>query len=110
MMAMNLCRILILTALTVGSAAQRPQAQLHNNPGGPSQSNAIPANSDVESSLHDYLVTRAAGGAGKVPPRVMMSGNVSSGPTQVAVGLAVVSLHEIDVLSSVVEMSVWQRL
>ena len=106
---MILCRILILTALTVSSTAQRPQAQLLKPGGGP-QSNTFPANSDVESSLHDYLIKRAEGGAGKVPPRVMMSGNVSSGPTQVAVGLAVVSLHEIDVLSSAVEMSVWQRL
>lgn len=97
---------LILTALTVGAAAQRPVTQL-----------AVPgahppslSNSDEESSLHDYL-SQHPGGHVDVPPRVLLNGNASSsGPTQVDVGLAVVSLHEIDVLSGIVDMAVWQRL
>lgn len=40
----------------------------------------------------------------------MLSANASSSPTQVALGLAVVSLHEIDVVSGIVDMTVWQRM
>ena len=110
----GMIRALLLAAIAVGAAAQRPVTPLAV-PGGDATSNNnnnnLPSNSDVETSLHAHLQNQySAVGSVEVPPRVSLHGNTSSGPTQVAVGLAVVSLHHIDVLSGIVEMAVWQRL
>jgi hypothetical protein len=104
-----LIRALLLLVLTAGAAAQRPTAHLAVPGAAGATTSSLPhllSNSDREKSLHDHLTRHAQV---EVPPRVL-NANASSGPTQVSVGLAVVSLHHVDVLSGIVDMAVWQRL
>ena len=86
---------LVLLALGAATAQQVPT-------GG-----AAEVQSDVESELHVYLEAQA--GSAGVPPRVQ-NAQGTAGPTQVAVGIAIVSLHDVNVVSGTISMAIWQRM
>lgn len=69
---------------------------------------AVHAVSDTEAKLQAHLETAAAG-TRLVPPRVPAV-PASRSSTQVAIGIFMHSLHDIDVVSGVVDVTVWKRM